>query len=123
MPTYAEYTVTVKSEKQRPAIVSSAATILQGVLTHNCTFPNGTLQNGTLQNGTSQNGTAFAKQYSYKTVHGHKTAHASKRYVTERYSYKMVHRHCGMLQYSILQSQSTGLLQPMDWLCVKANLT
>jgi hypothetical protein len=57
-----------------------------------------------------------------------KTVHLIKWYVTKRYScktesYKTVYRHYAMLHNSTLQSQSTGLHQPMNWLGVKPNLT
>jgi hypothetical protein len=61
-------------------------------------------------------------------VHSHKSVHVTQWYITKRYSYKMVHyktvhRHHGMLHNSTLQSQPTGLHQPMDWLGIKPNLT
>ncbi len=68
------------------------------------------------------------KKGQLQTVYSHKTVHVPKCYVTKGYCYKTVHektvhRHYGMWHNSTLQSQSTGLHQPMDWLGVKPNLT
>jgi hypothetical protein len=52
-----------------------------------------------------------------------KTLHVTKQYTTKWYCYKMEHRHYDMVHNSTLQSQSTGLHQPMDWLGIKPNLT